>query len=91
MNVDFYLLDVIDKQERRTRFYISAKTFRVMMLEYTEGETKYRRKFYNYNYAQGTLVPYRTILWANDKQVEETEIQTITFGQKIEEDIFQGS
>ena len=39
----------------------------------TEDGVKYRRKFYDYNYAQGTLVPYRTVLWANDKQIEETE------------------
>lgn len=91
MNVEFFLLDVTDRQNRKTRFYVSTKTYRVMMLEYTENDTKYRRKFYNYNYAQGTLVPYRTVLWANDKQVEETEIQTISFGQKVEESIFQGS
>ena len=91
MGVDFFLLDVTDKQSRNTRFYVSSKSFRVMMLEYEQAGVKYRRKFYNYNYAQGTLVPYRTVLWANDKQVEETQIGTITFGQKIEETIFQES
>jgi len=89
LGVDFYQVDVIDKQNRKTRYYISSKTFRVMMLEYTEGETKYRRKFYDYKIAQGTLYPFRSVLWANDKQVEETEVQTITFGQKVEENIFQ--
>ncbi len=91
LGVDFYLLDVTDKQNRKTRYYISSKTFRVMMLEYAEGDTKYRRKFYDYNYAQGTLYPFRSVLWANDKQIEETEVQTITFGQKVEENIFQES
>jgi hypothetical protein len=87
--VDFYRLDVTDKQNRKTRFFISTKQLRVMMLEYAEGDTKYRRKFYDYNYAQSTLVPYRSVLWANDKQIEETQIQTVSFGQKIEEDAFQ--
>lgn len=91
MGVDFHLLDVIDKQNRKTRFYISAKTFRAMMLEYTEGGVKYIRKFYNYNYAQGTLFPYYSILWADGKQIEETTVQTITFGQKVQEDLFQGT
>lgn len=91
MGVDFYLLDITDKQNRKTRFYISAKTYRAMMLEYTEDGVKYKRKFYDYNYAQGTLFPYRTILWANGKQIEETEVQTVTFGQKVEESLFQGS
>jgi hypothetical protein len=91
LGVDLYIIDVTDKLNRKTRYYISTKTFRVMMLEYTEGDTKYRRKFYNYNYAQGTLFPFRSVLWANDKQIEEMEVQTITFGQKVEENIFQAS
>ena len=88
MGVDYIILDVTDKQQRKTRFYISSKTYRVMMLEYDEAGVHYKRKFYDYNYAQGTLVPYRTVLWANDKQVEESEIGTVTFGQKVDEGMF---
>lgn len=91
MGVEFHLLDVTDKQNRKTRFFISTKTFRAMILEYTEESIKYRRKFYDYNYAQGTLFPYHTILWADGKQIEETTVQTITFGQRVQEDLFQGS
>ncbi|HEX8638690.1 MAG TPA: hypothetical protein VF692_11545 [Pyrinomonadaceae bacterium] len=87
--VDFHLLDVTDKQNRKTRFYISAKTYRVMMLEYEQDGTKYRRKFHDYNYAQGTLVPFRTVLYAGDKKIEETQTLTITFGQKVEDNMFQ--
>lgn len=90
MGVEFNLLDVTDKQNHKTRFYVSAKTSRVMMLEYTEDGVKYVRKFYDYNYAQGTLVPYRTVLWADGKQIEETQIGTISFGMKLEENMFQG-
>jgi len=61
------------------------------MLEYTEGDTKYARKFYDYNYAQGTLFPFRSVLFAGDRQVEETSVQTITFGQKVEEIMFRES
>lgn len=89
--VDYYVLTVTDKQDRKTRFYISQKTFRVMMLTYEEAGTKYRRKFYDYNYAQGTLVPFRTVLWADEKQIEESEIGTITFGQRVAEDLFRTS
>lgn len=91
MGVEFHILDVTDKQNRKTRFYVSTKTLRVMMLEYTQDDVNYRRKFYDYNYQQGTLVPFRTILWANGKQIEETDIQTISFGQKVEEDVFKES
>jgi hypothetical protein len=87
--VDYYVVDVTDKQARKTRFYISAKSFRVMMLTYEDSGIKYRRKFYDYKYAQGTLVAFRTVLWADDKQVEESEIGTITFGQKVDEELFK--
>ena len=88
MGVDFHVVDVTDKQGRQTRFYISAKQFRVMMLTYEDGGVKYKRKFYDYNYAQGTLVPFRSILWAADKIIEETDVGTITFGQKVDEGLF---
>ncbi|MBK9154228.1 MAG: hypothetical protein IPM25_08445 [Chloracidobacterium sp.] len=86
--VDFHLVDLTDKQGRTMRFYVSVKTFRVMMLDYEDGGTKYRRRYYDYNNAQGTLVPYRTVLFAGDKVVEETDIGTVTFGQKIDENLF---
>ncbi|MEO6589337.1 MAG: hypothetical protein ABIP06_08535 [Pyrinomonadaceae bacterium] len=91
MNVDFFIVEVIDKQDRKTRFYVSAKTYRVMMLEYEDAGVKFKRKFYDYNYSQGTLVPYRTVLWADNKQVEETSIMTVTYGQKVEDFMFAGS
>jgi hypothetical protein len=59
-----------------------------MMLDYEQDSVKYRRKFYDYNYAQGTLFPYRTTLWAGDKMIEETEVGTISFGQKIDDAMF---
>ena len=88
MGVDYYVVDLTDKEQRKTRFYLSAKSYRVMMLTYEDGGVNYRRRFYDYNYAQGTLVPYQTILWANDKVVEDSEIGTITFGQKVDEQLF---
>ena len=89
MGVDFYVIDVTDKKNHKTRFFVSAKSFRVLMLTYEEGGVKYRRKFYDYNYAQGTLVPFRSVLWADDKIIEETEIGTVTFGQKVDDDLFR--
>lgn len=88
MGVEFHVLDVTDKQGRKTRFYVSAKQFRVMMLTYEDVGIKYKRKFYDYNYAQGTLVPFRSVLWAGDRVMEETEVGTITFGQKVDDGLF---
>ena len=89
MGVDYFFVDLTDKAGRKTRYYISSKTYRVMMLDYEEDGVKYRRKFYNYNYAQGTLVPFHTTLTANDKVVEESDVLTVTFGQKVDEELFK--
>lgn len=89
MGVDFYVVDVIDKKERRTRFYVSIRQLRIMMLEYEQDGVKFRRRFYNHDVAQGTLVPFRSVLWEGDRIVEETEILTVTYGQKVEETLFQ--
>lgn len=89
LGVEYYMLDVTDKQDRKTRFFVSVKSFRVMQLSYEEGGIKYVRKFYDHNYAQGTLVPSRTVLTANGKTVEETTIGTITYGQKVDEELFR--
>lgn len=88
MGVDYNVIDVTDKTGRKTRYFVSAKTFRIMMLEYEEDGKKYRRKFYDYNYAQGTLVPFRTVLYQGDKIVEETDVGTVTFGQRVDESLF---
>ena len=93
--VEFYIIDLTDKDKRRTRYYISTKSLRVMWLEYEEapqpGVTpiKYMRRFYDYRSAQGTLVPYRTVFYEDGKQSQETRIMTVTYGIKMEESLFQ--
>ena len=91
LGVEFYMVDVTDAKGRLTRYYVSVKSLRIMQLTYEVGGIKYRRKFYDYKYAQGTLVPYRTVLTANDKVIEETDIGTVTFGQKVDEDLFKAN
>ncbi|HUF03766.1 MAG TPA: hypothetical protein VMM38_06280 [Aridibacter sp.] len=88
MAVDYYVILLTDKQGRETTFFVSKKTLRVMMLRYEEDGVKFERKFYDHNYAQGTLVPYRTVLKADGRQVEESTIATVTFGQTVEESLF---
>lgn len=94
-NVDMYILELTDKEKRRTRYYISAKFFRVLWLEYEEAApgsatpVKYQRKFYDYRYAQGTLVPFRSVLYMDGKQASETQILTVTYGVKMDETLFQ--
>ena len=88
LGVEYHLLDLTDKQGRKTRFFVSAKSFRVMMLEYESEGVTYRRKFHDYNYAQGTLVPYRSVLTSGDRTLEEVEVGTVTYGQKVDDALF---
>jgi hypothetical protein len=93
--IDFYTLEVTDKEKRKTRYAVSSKLYRVLWLEYeeptSEGGTpvKYRRNFYDYKYAQNTLVPYRSVLFEDGRQTQETRIMNITYGLKLEDSLFQ--
>ena len=93
--IDLYVIDLTDKANHKTRYFVSAKTFRVLWLEYEETPpdqttpVKYMKRFYDYRYAQSTLVPYRTVLMVDGKQTLETRILTVTYGVKMEDDLFK--
>ncbi|MDQ3667385.1 MAG: outer membrane lipoprotein-sorting protein [Acidobacteriota bacterium] len=92
--LDLYILDLTDKDKRTTRYYISARTFHVLWLEYEEAPSgaaplKYSKRFSDYRYAQSTLVPYRTILMEDGRQTQETRILTVTFGVKVDDALFK--
>ena len=86
--LDLWVLDLTDKEKRSTRYYISAKSARVLWLEYEEAATKYRRTFHDYRVVQQTLVPYRSVLYAGDRQVEESQVLTVTYGIKTDDALF---
>ncbi|MCM3872482.1 MAG: hypothetical protein ND895_17495 [Pyrinomonadaceae bacterium] len=92
--LDLYILDLTDKEKRTTRYYISARTFRILWLEYEEANSgsapqKYSKKFSDYRYAQSTLVPYRTVLMQEGKETQEIRILTVTFGVKVDDALFK--
>lgn len=93
--LDLYVVELLDKDKRKTRFYISFRTLRVLWLEYedapsTGGTTpvKYQRKFLDYRAVQQTLVPYHMILLEDGKQTQEIHVLTMTYGSKVDESIF---
>ena len=94
-NIDLYVVDLTDKDKRRTRYYISQKFFRIHWLEYEEPEVeggtpvKFQRRFYDYQYIQGTLVPKRTVLFEDGKQRQETQLMSVTYGIKMDDTLFQ--
>lgn len=92
--LDLYVLDLTDKEKRTTRYFISARTFHILWLDYEEagpGATplKYSKRFSDYRYAQSTLVPFRIILTEDGKQTQETRILTVTFGVKVDDTLFK--
>jgi len=92
--LDLYVLDLVDKDKRKTRYYISARSLRVLWLEYEDGPpggiaVKYMRKFLDYRVVQQTLVPYRIVLSVDGHQAQETQILTITYGVKVSDSIFK--
>jgi hypothetical protein len=93
--IETWALDLEDKQKSRTRYYISAKSFKVLWLEYEAAPpgggtpVKYRRNFHDYRLVQGTAVPFRTVLLMGDRQLEESQILTVTYGVKMEDAAFQ--
>jgi len=91
--LDLFVIDLVDKEKRKTRYYISARSLRVLWLEYEEGvpggvPVKYMRKFLDYRAVQQTLAPYRTVLYEDGKQSQETRVLTITYGVKVNDSIF---
>ena len=71
--LDLYVIDLADKEQRKTRYYISARSLRVLWLDYDEGTpgaipVKYTKKFLDYRVVQQTLVPYRIVLTANGRE-----------------------
>lgn len=93
--LDLFVVDVVNKDKQSTRYYISAKTLHVLWLEYEEPapggspKLKYSRRFMDYRYAQGTLVPFRSVLLEDGKQIQETRILTVTYGIKLDDGLFK--
>jgi hypothetical protein len=92
--LDLFVVDLTDKDKRKTRYYISSRTLRVLWLEYEEGPpggtpVKYTKKFLDYRPVQQTLVPYRTLLYENGREAQEVRVSTITYGIKVSDSIFK--
>ena len=92
--LELFVIDLLDKDQRKTRYYISAKSLRILWLEYEEGDpggipVKYTRKFMDYQIVQQTLFPYRVVLTTDGRQTQETRVLTVTYGVKIADSVFK--
>jgi hypothetical protein len=93
--LELYVVELVDKEKRKTRFYVSTRSLRVLWLEYEESPTpgaapvKFTRKFQDYRAVQQTLVPYRILLLEDGRQSQETRILNVTYGVKVDDAIFK--
>jgi hypothetical protein len=98
--LDLWVIDLTTREKNTTRYYISAnpdlrRTARILWLEYEEKPadgapaSKYRRTFHDYRYSQNTLVPFRSVLYKDDKQVQEARVLTVTYGIKMDDSFFK--
>jgi len=93
--LDLYVVDLVDTEKRKTRYYISSRSLRVLWLEYeapsvTGGsQVKFTKKFFDYRSVQQTLVPYRTVLLEDGRQSQELHILTLTYGAKVDDAVFK--
>lgn len=93
--LDLFVVDLEDKEKRKTRFFVSARSLRVLWLEYQEAPSagaapvKYMKKFLDYRVVQQTLVPYRIVLFEDGRQSQETRLLTITYGAKVDDALFK--
>ncbi len=93
--IDLYVADLTDKEKRVTRYYVSAKSLHILWLEYEEAPepgaapVKYTRRFHDYRLVQGTWLPYRSVLLADDRQLQETHVSSVTYGVKLEDELFK--
>lgn len=93
------VLDLTSPDGEKTRFWLSAKTYRVLHCEYelklAEGQapTKYRVDYYYTPFSgavvQNTLVPVRREMKQDGKFVQEIKLVNIVYSAKLEPEIFQ--
>ena len=99
VGVDTFMIDMTTAEGEKTRYWLSAKTYRVLHSEYeltlVEGQppTKYRIDYYytpsSAAVIQNTLVPVRREMKQDGKFVQEITINQFVYGTKFDPEIFQ--
>jgi len=99
VGVDTFVIDLTTSEGEKTRFWLSAKTYRVLHCEYelklAEGQppTKYRIDYYYTPFSaavvQNTLVPVRREMKQDGKFVQEIKLINIGYALKLDPEIFQ--
>jgi len=99
VGVDTNVIELTTQGGDKTRFWLSAKTYRILHCEYelklVEGQppTKYRIDYYytpnSAAVVQNTLVPVRREMKQDGKFVQEIKLTNITYSAKLDPEVFQ--
>jgi hypothetical protein len=96
VGIDTNVVDLTMPDGQKTRYWLSAKTYRILHMEYDlkigEGKSpmKFRVSYYPpYKVVQNTLVPGRRVMEQNGKVVQEINVNNCTYSAKIDPEVFQ--
>lgn len=93
--IPLHVLDMKHADGSTTRYYISAKTWRILHLEYTFAvpslpqPIRVRESFYDFRVVQNTLAPFRIVRYEDDHLVQEINFTEVTFGVQIDKSVFE--
>jgi hypothetical protein len=94
VGIDTFKLDLTHRDGSKTRYYVSAKTYRILHLEYElnlapdSQATKFRESFFDFRPIQNTLVPTKSMLYENGRFIQEVKLTQIQYHTKLDEELF---
>ncbi len=94
-NLEMDIVDLVLPDGVRTRYEVSRKSGRILYLSYEEKAnpqavpSKFRLYFKDFHVIQNTLLPYITMVYQNDKLIEERKIVEAVFNVQIKDDAFK--
>lgn len=96
VGIETKVIDLTTSTGEKSRFWISAKSYRILHLEYElklspdQPSAKYRISYYPpMKVVQNTLVPARRVMKQDGKFVQEINLTDITYSAKLDTEIFQ--
>jgi hypothetical protein len=93
--IPLYVIDLTHGDGSTTRYYVSAKTWRVLHLEYDlvvpslQKPIRVRESFYDFRVVQNTLAPFRIVRYEADHLVQETNFTEVAFGVQVDKSVFE--
>ncbi len=94
-NLQMDVIDMILPDGVRTRYEVSRNSGRILYLNYEEKAeglaeaSKYRLYFKDFHIIQNTLVPYITMVYQDDKLIEERKVVEAVFNVQLKDESFK--